>query len=77
MRNTAPRRPLILLTAALVLAAFAVARTAQEVRLKGGVELVTVDLLAFGRDGRPVADLTGGDLSLRVNGRPREIRSFH
>jgi VWFA-related protein len=76
VRITAPRRPLILLTAALVLAAFAVARTAQEVRLKGGVELVTVDLLAFGRDGRPVADLTGADVSLRVNGRPREIRSF-
>ncbi len=35
-----------------------------------------VDFMALGEDGRPVTDLKAADVTLKVDGRPREIRSL-
>jgi hypothetical protein len=37
---------------------------------------VTVSFLAIGRDGRPVLDLKSDEVQLRVNGRPRTLKSL-
>jgi hypothetical protein len=42
----------------------------------GGSEPVTVSFLAIGRDGRPVLDLKSDEVQLRINGRPRTIKSL-
>lgn len=52
------------------------ARTSGQPGIRAGIELVRVDFAALGPDGRPVSDLTAEEISLRVNGRPRDIRSF-
>lgn len=50
---------------------------AQERHVLGsGVELVTLDFRAVGQDRKPITDLRPGDLSLKIDGRPREIRSL-
>ena len=54
----------------------AVLRAQQEPPLKSGVALVTIDFLALGRDGRPVADLAAGDIALKVGGRQRPVQSM-
>jgi VWFA-related protein len=43
---------------------------------RAGADLVAVDFLAVDASGRPVADLTAKDLTLKVDGRVREIRAF-
>src|SRR5580765_6187988 len=43
---------------------------------RGGVDRVAVDFLALRSDGQPVTDVTLADLSLKVDGRLREIRSL-
>src|SRR5690349_17555163 len=43
---------------------------------RGGVELVAVDFLAVDNQGRPIPDLKTGELTLRVDGKPREVRSL-
>ena len=48
----------------------------QTVPIRVGVELVTVDLQAFGPDGGLVPDIRPDELTLTVDGRPREIKSF-
>jgi VWFA-related protein len=40
------------------------------------VDLVRLDFLALSQDGQPVADLAAGDVTLKVDGRPRDIRFF-
>jgi VWFA-related protein len=60
---------------ALLLTVAAVHLTAQT-PIRVGVDLVTVDVSAFGPDGAPVSDLTPEDLVLSVNGRVRAIRTF-
>ena len=42
---------------------------------KSSVDLVPVDINVIDRNGRPVADLTAADFALKVDGRPRKIRS--
>lgn len=49
---------------------------AQEPPIRSGVELVTFDFLALGPDGHPVTNLTPADVSLKVNGRPRDLESL-
>ena len=44
--------------------------------IRTGIELVAVDFAALGRDGSPVADLAASQVSLRVGGRERQIKSF-
>jgi hypothetical protein len=39
-------------------------------------ELITADFLAVTSDGEPVADLTAAEVSVRINGRARPIRSL-
>ena len=48
----------------------------QTTPIRVGVEFVTVDLLAFGPDGGPVPDLRPDELTLSMDGRTREIKSF-
>src|SRR5688572_23388787 len=38
--------------------------------------IATVPFRALGADGQPVADLKVGDVSLKVDGKAREIKSF-
>lgn len=68
------------LAASLVGAAAAVVVAAgqQDVppKFRGGVDLVMVDLLALAKTGDPVRDLTQDQVSVRLNGRERPIRSF-
>lgn len=42
---------------------------------KSSVDLVPVDVNVVDRTGRPIADLTATDFALKVDGRPRKIRS--
>ena len=42
---------------------------------KSSVDLVPVDVNVIDRNGRPIADLTAQDFSLKVDGRPRRIAS--
>jgi VWFA-related protein len=44
--------------------------------IRAGVNLVSVDFLALGRDGQPVADLAAGEVALKVDGRTRAIKSL-
>ncbi|HET7217941.1 MAG TPA: hypothetical protein VFJ02_07825 [Vicinamibacterales bacterium] len=39
-------------------------------------EPLAVSFLAIGRDGRPILDLKGDEVELRINGRPRTIKSL-
>jgi len=50
------------------------ARSGQTFR--SGIDLVTVEVSAFDRDGRPVEDLRPRDLRVRLDGREREIVSL-
>src|SRR5688572_28697842 len=43
---------------------------------RSGVELVTIDVVATGRDGRPIHDLKAADFELLEDGKPQEIRAF-
>jgi VWFA-related protein len=43
---------------------------------RAAVDLVRLDFLALSQDGQPVTDLAAGDVTLKVDGRPRDIRSF-
>jgi VWFA-related protein len=60
--------------AALVLTAAAVS-TRAEPQAAGGAP-VLIDFRAVAEDGQPVADLTPADVTLRINGRPRPVKSL-
>ena len=45
--------------------------------LTSGIELVTVDVIAVDRGGRPVEDLRAEELTLAIDGVARRISSFH
>lgn len=44
--------------------------------VQGGAEALTVDFVAMSADGRPVADLKAEEVSLRVGGRNRAVKSL-
>jgi VWFA-related protein len=74
-----PGRPTGSLALFLLLASAALlsAQSQQKVApYRSAVELVTLDFLALSQDGQLVSDLKGEDLTLKVDGQPREIRSF-
>ena len=48
----------------------------QQPAFRSGVELVAVDFVAVTKDGQPVADLAPEELTLKVDGRVRPIRSL-
>jgi VWFA-related protein len=52
------------------------ALSAQTFRERVDVELVRVELLALDGKGRPVQNLTAGDFTVRVDGRPIKVESF-
>ena len=54
-----------------------VASRAQTPALKSGVSLVTLDFLALGRDGRPVADLRAEEVGLKIGGRARPLTAVN
>jgi VWFA-related protein len=43
---------------------------------RAAVDLIRLDFLALSPDGQPVTDLAAGDVTLKIDGRPRDIRSF-
>src|SRR5262245_61706678 len=51
------------------------AQVAPPQTFKSSVDLVPVDVNVVDRDGRPIADLTAQDFSLKVDGKPRRIAS--
>ena len=52
------------------------AQSPQQPQFRGGTEIVAIDFLASQSDGQPIADLTAKDITLKVDGRVREIKSF-
>lgn len=44
--------------------------------IRSAVELVRLDFVALSSDGQVVPDLAATDVTLKIDGRPREIRSF-
>jgi VWFA-related protein len=61
--------------AALVLTAAAAVPAHPEAQAAGGAA-VLIDFRAVAEDGQPVADLTPADVTLRIGGRPRPIKSL-
>jgi VWFA-related protein len=59
---------------ALVLAMSCV--VAAQPTFRSGVELVTIDVVATSRDGKPVFDLRAGDFELLEDGVPQDIKAF-
>ena len=51
-------------------------KTPQTEPFRAAVDLVRLDFLALAQDGQPVTDLSAADVTLKVDGRPRDIRSF-
>jgi VWFA-related protein len=43
---------------------------------RAAVDLFWLDFVALSQDGQPVTDLAAGDITLKIDGRPRDIRSF-
>jgi hypothetical protein len=63
------------MAAVLVLAAGGVVVAAQNVVFRTAVDLVTVDAVVLGGDGRPLAGLQPDDFVVEVDGRPRPVVS--
>ncbi len=53
-----------------------VAAQQQTPQFRVGTDLVAIDFLAYGKDGRPIADLKPSDLVLKVDGKTREIKAL-
>ena len=51
-------------------------QTPQTEPFRAAVDLVRLDFLALSQDGQPVTDLAEADVTLKVDGRARDIRSF-
>jgi hypothetical protein len=61
---------------ASILVPLAIAAAPVRLAAQPGSGTVTLAVRAVAGDGQPVLDLKAGDVSLRVDGRPREIKSF-
>jgi len=60
----------------LAAAALSAGQPARNPPVRGAVDLVRLDFVALSQDGQLVTDLKAEDVTLKVDGRPREIRSF-
>ena len=71
-------RLLLHTAAAAICATGAAVLTAQEGQptFRAGIDLVRVDVLVTGRDGRPITDLTADDFEIVEDGRPQAIEQF-
>jgi len=61
---------------ALFLVAASTRGATQQPTFPSRVDLVTVDVLVFDRQGNPVEGLTRNDFTVREEGRPQEIAAF-
>src|SRR5688500_3368584 len=61
---------------AVVAGAVDYARQPGQPVFRSRVELVTIDVVVTGRDGRPMHDLKAADFELLEDGKPQEIRAF-
>ena len=68
-------RTKLLLTLLLIFGASGGART-QQPTFPSGVELVTVDVVVFDRQGKPVEGLTRDDFVIREDGQPQKVAAF-
>ena len=57
-------------------AALGAGQTPQSLPIRTAVDLVRLDFLALSQAGQPVTDLAAADVTLKIDGRLREIRSF-
>ena len=64
------------LVALAATAGFRSSQAPQTEPFRAAVDLVRLDFLALSQDGQPVTDLVAGDVTLKVDGRARDIRSF-
>ena len=48
----------------------------QQPQFKGGTDLVAIDFTALGPDGRAVSDLTAREITVKVDGRTRDIKNL-
>jgi VWFA-related protein len=64
------------LVASGLVAATLAAQSPSQPIFRAGVELVTIDVVATGRDGNPVYDLKAGDFELFEDGKSQPIRAF-
>jgi hypothetical protein len=71
------RRALAMLALAAAPIAIDAADAGQSPPLKGGISLVSLDFLAIGRDGQPVADLKPEEVSLKLGGRARPLSAIN
>src|SRR5687768_4504493 len=70
-----PMRNRLLVTTLLLLAALSRA-SGQQPTFPSRVELVTVDVVVFDRQGNPVEGLTGSDFTIREDGQPQSVAAF-
>jgi VWFA-related protein len=73
------RRALVPALAILVLSAAgqpAAQQTPRTIAGAGGAEVVTFDFVALGRDGQPILDLKPEDVTLKVDGKTRTLKSL-
>jgi VWFA-related protein len=61
------------LITALVAATVSLAAEQQRPVFRAGIDIVTAEVLALDRSGRPVTDLTSADFSVSADGRPRRV----
>jgi VWFA-related protein len=77
--STGPARLTLVIVSLLALPPGDAARPrAQETRgVERAAELLSVDFTAVGADGSPIADLLAADVTIRINGKPRALRSLN
>jgi VWFA-related protein len=71
-----PRLHSVVLTAVLAAGSVAPARSVQPQPspvFRGGIDLLTIDVMALDGEGRPVTDLTPAEFTAEVDGRPRPV----
>ena len=61
---------------AVLVCAVAIVSVEGQPTFRSGVELVTIDVVATGRDGRPVHDLKAADFELFEDGANQPIKAF-
>ena len=66
-----------MLSAVVAVVCFLAAAPRQAPQFRAGVELVTVDARVVGPDGEPIVDLRPEDFVVKVDGKPRALKSLN
>src|SRR5258708_3614182 len=69
-------RPLVVVSVVIIAATRVAVSGSVQPTFRSGLDLVPVDFLALAKDGSAVRDLRAEDVTLRVDGRVRPIRSL-